>query len=58
MSKKYLDVNTLKYMLYDVHKLEKLLIKERFQDHDKESMDMFLESTKDFADRELNPYFK
>ncbi len=58
MSKKYLDVNTLKYMLYDVHKLEKLLIKERFQDHDKESMDMFLESTKDFADRELYPYFK
>jgi butyryl-CoA dehydrogenase len=45
-------------MLYDVHKLEKLLIKERFQDHDKESMDMFLESTKDFADRELYPYFK
>ena len=58
MPKKYLDVDTLKYMLYDVHKLENLLSRERFQDHDKESLDMFLNSVKEFADRELFPYFK
>ena len=58
MPKKYVDVDTLKYMIYDVHKLENLLSRERFQDHDKESLDMFLNSVKEFADRELFPYFK
>ena len=58
MADKYVDIDTLKYMLYDVHKLEDLLGRERFADHDKESLDMFLESTKDFADRELFPFIK
>jgi butyryl-CoA dehydrogenase len=58
MPQKYVDVDTLKYMLYDVHNLEGLLNRERFQDHDKESLDMFLESVKEFADRELFPFFK
>ncbi len=58
MSVKYVDVDTLKYMLYDVHKLEDLLPRERFQDHDRESLDMFLDSVKEFADREMFPYFK
>tara|TARA_R110002073_G_scaffold108336_3_gene243377 strand:- start:49081 stop:50889 length:1809 start_codon:yes stop_codon:yes gene_type:complete len=58
MPDKYVDVDTLKYMLYDVHNLEELLSRERFQDHDKESLDMFLDSVKEFADRELFPYFK
>ena len=58
MAEKYVDVDTLKYMLYDVHNLEGLLSRERFQDHDKESLDMFLDSVKEFADRELFPYCK
>ena len=58
MTDKYVDIDTLKYLLYDVHELEKLLERERFVDHDKESLDMFLDSSKDFADRELFPYFK
>ena len=58
MADKYVDIDTLKYLLYDVHELEKLLERERFVDHDKESLDMFLDSSKDFADRELFPYFK
>ena len=58
MPQKYVDVDTLKYMLYDVHNLEGLLNRERFQDHDKESLDMFLESVKEFADREMFPFFK
>ena len=55
---KYIDMDTLKFVLYDVHNLEDLLKRERFDDHDKESLDLFLESTKDFADKELYPYFK
>jgi butyryl-CoA dehydrogenase len=58
MPQKYVDVDTLKYMLYDVHNLEGLLGRKRFKDHDKASLDMFLESVKDFADRDLFPYFK
>ena len=58
MADKYVDIDTLKYLLYDVHELEKLLERERFVDHDKQSLDMFLDSSKDFADRELFPYFK
>ena len=58
MADKYVDIDTLKYLLYDVHELEKLLGRERFVDHDKESLDMFLDSSKDFADRELFPDFK
>ena len=58
MTKKYIDISTLKFMLYDVHDLEALLSRERFQDHDKETLDMFLESSKNFADKELYPYFK
>ena len=58
MADKYVDLDTLKYLLYDVHELEELLKRERFVDHDKESLDMFLDSSKDFADRELFPYLK
>ena len=58
MPEKYVDVDTLKYMLYDVHQLDKLLSRKRFEDHDKESLDLFLDSVKEFADRELFPFFK
>ncbi len=58
MSKKYVDLETLKYILYDIHKLEDLLTRERFQDHDMESLNLFIDSVKDFSDRELYPYFQ
>ena len=58
MSKKYVDLETLKYILYDIHKLENLLSRERFQEHDLESLDLFIDSVKEFSDRELYPYFQ
>lgn len=58
MPKKYVDVETLKYILYDIHKLENLLSRERFLEHDIESLDLFIDSVKEFSDRELYPYFK
>lgn len=58
MAKKYVDLETLKYLLYDVHQLEDLLSRERFQDHDIESLDLFIESVKQFADKEMFPYFQ
>lgn len=58
MSKKYVDLETLKYILYDIHKLEDLLTRERFQEHDMESLNLFIDSVKNFSDRELYPYFQ
>ena len=58
MSKKYVDLETLKYILYDIHKLEDLLSRERFQEHDMESLNLFIDSVKDFSDREMYPYFQ
>lgn len=58
MAEKYVDLETLKYLLYDVHQLEDLLSRERFQDHDIESLDLYIESVKQFADKEMFPYFQ
>ncbi len=58
MPKKYVDLETLKYILYDIHNIENLLTAERFQDHDMESLNLFIDSVKEFSDRELYPYFK
>ena len=58
MADKYVDIDTLKHMLYDVHNLEDLLTRERFQDHDKESLDLFIDASKSFADKELFPYIQ
>ncbi len=55
---KYVDLNTLKFLLYDVHNVEQLLKYERYADHDKEGFDMLLDSIKDWSDSELYPYFR
>ncbi|MCI5082858.1 MAG: acyl-CoA dehydrogenase [Saprospiraceae bacterium] len=57
MAKQYMDMDTLKYLLYDVHDFEKVLSKERFADYDREAVDMFLDAVKDFSDKELYPTF-
>ena len=58
MAEKYVDLDTLKYLLNDVHDLNSLLDRERFQDHDPESLDLFIDSVKQFADKELFPYLR
>ncbi|MFL2624523.1 MAG: acyl-CoA dehydrogenase [Candidatus Marisimplicoccus sp.] len=58
MASKYIDLSTVKFFMNNVQELESVLKKERFVDHDLESVDLFIESIKHFADRELFPYFK
>ncbi len=58
MASKYIDLSTVKFFMNNVQELESVLEKERFVDHDLESVDLFIESVKQFADRELFPYFK
>jgi len=56
MAKQYMDMDTLKFLLYKVHDLNSVLEQEHFADHDKDSVDIFLDSVKDFSDKELFPY--
>ena len=58
MANKYVDIKSVKFFMNNVQELEFILSKKRFADHNLESVDMFIDSVKQFADRELFPYFK
>ncbi len=58
MPSKYLDNDSLKFLLYDVHQLQDVLDRDYFSDYDQEAVGMFLDSVKDFSDKELFPYFQ
>ena len=58
MAAKYMSMEHLKYVLYEVLETDQLFQIERFQDYDKESINLFLDSIKDFSDKELYPYFR
>lgn len=58
MAYPYIDLRTLKFFLFAVHGLEHVLKQPRFQDHDSASIDLFLDSVKDFSDKELFPFFE
>ena len=58
MAKQYVDLDTLKYLLYNIHDLESVLAQEKYADHDRASIEIFINSVKDFSDKELFPYFK
>lgn len=58
MAKQYFDLNSLKFLLYQVHNLEEVLQTPLHQDHDKESIELLLSSVKDFSDKDLFPYFR
>ena len=55
MATKYVDLPTVKFLMNQVQDLNTVLTKERYQDHDTESVDLFLDSVKQFADKELFP---
>ncbi|RMG78530.1 MAG: acyl-CoA dehydrogenase [Bacteroidetes bacterium] len=58
MASKYMSMEHLRFVLYDVMEATKLFQYERFQDHDRDAMDIFMDSIKDFSDQELYPYFR
>ena len=55
---KYIDMDTMKFLLYDTVDFDKIMDTERYGEHDKESTDLFMNSVKDFCDQELYPYFR
>lgn len=58
MNHNYIDLRTLKYFLFDLYTLEDLFELDYFSDHDRESMDLYIEAVKDLSDQALFPYFQ
>lgn len=58
MNDQYIDINTLKFLLYGVHDLKTVLDQSRYEDFDLQSIELFLNAVKDFSDKELFPFFK
>ncbi len=54
----YLNMDTLRFQLFNTHKLENLLELPRFADYDMESIQIMLDAIKDFSDKELYPVFR
>lgn len=54
----YMDMDTLRFILHEVIDIKQLCAFERYQDYDKESFDIFLDSTKAYADKVMYPCFR
>jgi len=55
---KYMSMETLKFLMFDVHQFENQLDVERYADYDKGGIETLLKSVKDFSDQELYPIFR
>ncbi len=55
---KYMCMDTLKWLINDVHPVKDLFQYERFQDYDSESVDILIDSAKSWADQEFYPIFR
>jgi butyryl-CoA dehydrogenase len=58
MANQYIDIDALKFLLYEVHDLQNVLDQSRHNSYDQESIDLFLNAVKDFSDREMFPFFR
>ncbi len=58
MANQYIDLSTVRFLLYKVAELETVTKLPHYQDHNKESVEILIESVKDFADKELYPYIR
>lgn len=58
MAEKYVSMDELRFQLFDVHGVEQLFGSQYFQEYSKETVDLMLDSAKDFSDRMLFPYFE
>jgi alkylation response protein AidB-like acyl-CoA dehydrogenase len=58
MANEYIDLESLKFILYKVHGLQDVLNLPNYSDYDIGSIDLLLNSVKEFSDKEMYPYFK
>ena len=57
-SSQYTNLNTIKFLMYNVHQTEELLETNRYAAYDKPSIDLLLDSVKTFCDKSLHPFIK
>jgi len=55
---KYMCMDTLKWLLNDVHRIEDLFKYEKYQDYDKDSVNILLDTAKTWSDQEFYPIFR
>ncbi|MBK9733738.1 MAG: acyl-CoA dehydrogenase [Saprospiraceae bacterium] len=55
---RYMCMDTLKFLLFDVHQTQELLSYERFADYDLDSMNIILDSAKTWADQDFYPFYR
>lgn len=53
-----MNMDTLRFQLFDVHRMGELLQRDRFREFDEDAINIFLDSVKDFSDQELYPCFR
>ncbi len=58
METKYIDLDTLRFQLFEVLQVEELSSYQRFAEYDRRTIEFLLTSIKAFSDQELYPYFK
>lgn len=54
----YVNMDTLRFQLEQVHQLDTLFQYPRYQEYDLEAINIFLDAVKDFSDQELYPVFR
>jgi len=55
---KYMCMDTLKYLLFEVHKINELKSIERYKEYDQDSINILLESAKAWADQDFYPTYR
>ncbi len=58
MANEYIDLETLKFLLYRVNRLQDILEIPDYKEYDTASIDLLLNSVKEFSDKELYPYYR
>jgi len=54
----YMNMDTLRFQLQQVHQLESLFQYPRYREYDLDAINIFLDAVKDFSDQELYPVFR
>lgn len=57
MAQNYISIENLKFLLFEVHKIDSLFSSPYYSEYNQESVEMMIDSAKEFADKELFPFF-
>ncbi len=58
MGKKFLSLTNLNFLLFDVHKLEEILKHHYYRHHDKEAVNLMVDSAMKIAEKYLQPFMR